>query len=82
MVAYTVSEGAEPAWVRKSKKRPPMSLIEVTRFGKFEKLGSGDDTDGVAANVFQPRVAAAVPIKARHRVHRAGVKRLAEHVAG
>jgi hypothetical protein len=25
--------------------------IVATRFGKFEKLGSGDDTDGVAANV-------------------------------
>ena len=40
------------------------------------------DADSMAANVLFPSVAAAVPIKPRHRFDRTDIQRLAEHVAG
>ena len=36
----------------------------------------------MAADIFSPGVAAAVPIKSCHRLDRADFKRLAQHVAG
>jgi hypothetical protein len=56
--------------------------IVAARFGEFEKLRRRDDTDGVTADVVDPGVAAAVPVETGQRRQRAGLDRLAEHVAG
>src|SRR5271154_5416709 len=56
--------------------------IVAARFGKGEKRGGGYDADGMAAKVVHPGVAAAIPVKARHRAHRTGLERFAEHIAG
>ena|SRR5271165_729455 len=55
--------------------------VIAARFGKIEKLGRRYDANRVAADVINPGVAAAVPIKSRHRVDRAGLERFAEYVA-
>src|SRR5262245_22807381 len=55
--------------------------VVAAGFGEFEKRGGHDGADRVAAEVLSTRVAAAVAKKPGHRIDRAELEPVAEHVA-
>src|SRR5262245_19968994 len=66
----------------KAEFRSRCRKIIAVRLRKLQKRGSHDRADRVTANVLWPGVAAAVSIKPRHRLYRANLEAIAEHVAG
>ena len=56
--------------------------VVAAGFGKFEERRGHDRADGVAAEILSTGVAAAVTKEPGHRVYRADVEPLSEHIAG
>ncbi len=67
--------GKAEFWHRRRK-------IIAAGFGKFEKCGGHDGTDGVTTDVLSAGVAAAVSKKSRHRFQRADFQPVTEDIAG
>jgi len=85
-------EGFLPPWraeapavaglkAREAELRPGRGQVISHQAGELEELGRHHRAHGVHSHVLGAGLAAAIAEEARHRVHRTGAERFAQHVA-